>query len=206
VIQVKPLTNTFAMRKCVGYFYASSFAALLFFGLHDTSLSKTLVHIIQYNVKSGQGGWTVDHDIIGKQISIITDKLKTDTVDFITLEQSGDSDNSRVLISDAIGTAGFSGWKTIVSKCHKDVTQLAYSPDWELIGSSRSNPLVDGLSPQRGWKGCDFDNNSDSHLDPRPYNIALFQRIIDQTKLLIIITHMPHCYAAYLRACLSVSV
>jgi hypothetical protein len=155
------------------------------------ALGETQVGIIQYNVKHGQGGWTTDSNVIVKQAGIIVDKVKSASVDFVALEQAGKWQGSvGLLISDQFSQEGLPGWKTIINSCNKDVTQLAYSPNWNLVHDSRNtNPLIDGLSPQRGWvpEGCEAGGNG------RPYNIAYFYNKLSQIKLLFVVTHMPHC-------------
>ena len=166
------------------------------------------VGVIQYNVKNHQGGWISDAPsaILKLQVQLIAYQVRNRAkqhppVDFIALEQSelngknGDGETVDGDISALLKNEGLSGWTMIQSKCEYDVTQLAYSPDWELVtGSNLQNPLVDSTArgaPQNGWvpRGC-FKDEAD---DGRPYNIAYFNNRNTSVKVLFVITHMPHC-------------
>jgi hypothetical protein len=150
------------------------------------------VGIIQYNVKGGQGGWTKAGGVLDTQVHLIANKIKVSPVDFVALEQAGEIPGAPgPLISSELAKNGMDGWNTIVSSCNKDATQLAFSPNWELVPqTSNVNPLQNGTFPQRGWRigGCE------PHGDGRPYNIAYLRNKVTKLKLLIIVTHMPHCH------------
>jgi hypothetical protein len=155
----------------------------------DTRIKKQ-VTILQYNVKGGQGGWTTTHDIINKQVDIIAHPIGNSSVDFIALEQADEKAGlPGPIISEELARRGLKGWKTIVSVCNMDATQLAYSSNWTVIGSSNENPLLNGSSPQRGWipGGCEHGNG-------RPYNIAYFKNEVTGLNLLVVIMHLPHCH------------
>jgi hypothetical protein len=137
----------------------------------DVARSQTSIGVVQYNVKHGQGGWTDEFDVMRKQIDIIATAVKENAVDFVSLEQAGSIDNQGQIISESLRHAGLPGWSTITSACNRDVMQLAYSSNWQLVVDDKSkNPLLDGLSHQRGWikQGCDKGGNG------RPYNVAYF--------------------------------
>ena len=144
------------------------------------------IGVLQYNVKGGHGGWTLENDTLQKQIDLIVRHVRRNKVDFIALQQAGlTAGDPGPAISDSLQK----GWRTIVSVCNKDTTQLAYSADWELVkAADLQNPLLNGKSPQRGWvrNGC-------AGGDGRPYNIALFQQKYSSFRLLVVVLHFPHC-------------
>jgi len=171
-----------------------AFLALFLFVLLSPDLahaaSAQTIGVIQYNVKSGQRGWTTQNDVLDKQTHLVTDEVKSAPVDFIALEQAPEKPGvARSNISVALAKDGVAGWKTIISRCELDVTQLAYSPDWQLVvAANTGNPLVDGLNPQYGWipRGCG------SH-HARPFNIAYFHNAKSGADVLFVINHLPHC-------------
>lgn len=147
----------------------------------------TEIGIIQYNVKGGHGGWTHEDGTLEKQINLIVDRVNRSRVDFVALQQADERPGEPgPIISDRLPK----GWRTIVSACNKDTTQLAFSSDWELVQDSElKNPLLDGTSPQRGWirEGC-------TRGDGRPYNIAFFQNRESKFRILVVVLHFPHCH------------
>jgi hypothetical protein len=150
------------------------------------------IGVIQYNVKGGFGGWKRANSVLDAQVKLIIDQIRSAPVDFIALEQADDDASiPEPIISDEL--AGnesrdwkLRDWKTIVSACYPDTTQLAFSSSWELVGA----PLVNGISPPRGWTRCDRI----PHNDGRPYNIAFFKSKKSALKVLFVVTHMPHCW------------
>jgi hypothetical protein len=161
------------------------------------------IGVIQYNAKASQGGWTSDPaygDPLKKQIALIVDKIRDTSnpspVQFIALEQAGTHSknctaNNDFLVSCALEHSGLAGWKTILSECDFDQTQLAYSSDWELVATAH-NPLVDGYKslgskdPDKCW--------AQAWSKGRPYNIAYFQHVKTKETVLFVIVHMPHQY------------
>lgn len=158
------------------------------------------VGIIEYNAKASQGGWTTKY---GKpspplplQIDLIADKINDTSnpspVQFIALVQAGNNGTRNCpndyLISCALAGRGLAGWKTIISVCEQDLTQLAYSSDWELVPNLKANPLVDGYDRDVCW--AELSPRRSDH--GRPYNIAYFQNRASKELVLFVIVHMPH--------------
>jgi hypothetical protein len=163
---------------------------LLIFPAH--SGQATEIGIIQYNVKAGQGGWTTVNDVVGQQIRLIAREAKKNIADFIAVEQADlEAGMPGPIISDGLEKEGLTGWRTVVSACNKDATQLAFSSSWELVElSAATNPLLNGTSKQRGW----IDGGCEANGDGRPYNIAYFRNKTTAFKVLFVIVHMPHCH------------
>ncbi len=191
------------------------FAALFFPGVARAQIKQIVqpVGVIQYNVKNHQGAWISDapSSILKLQVQLIAYQIRSRVgqnppVDFIALEQSelkgknGDGDVVDGDISILLKNEGLPNWTMIQSQCQFDVTQLAYSADWELVtGSNLQNPLVnstDRAAPQNGWVsgGC--------RKEGRPYNIAYFNNKKTSVKVLFVITHMPHCHSHDYKACI----
>lgn len=186
----------------------------LFFPSAATAQIKQIVQpvgVIQYNVKNHQGAWISDApgSILKLQVQLIAHQVRNRSgqnppVDFIALEQSelkgknADGDFVDGDISTLLRNEGLPNWTMIQSQCQFDVTQLAYSPDWELVtGPNLQNPLVnstDGAAPQNGWVAC--------RKEGRPYNIAYFNNKKTSVKVLFVITHMPHCHSHDYRSCI----
>ena len=106
---------------------------------------------------------------------------------------NGDGDPTNGDISKLLNDEGLLNWTMIPSSCDVDVTQLAYSPDWELVAGP-NNPLAksaDPGDPQYGWVG----NGCRKGGDQRAYNIAYFNNRKTSVKVLFVITHMPHCHS-----------
>lgn len=158
--------------------------------------------VIQYNAKASQGGWTPDPKYgapLANQIALLVDKVKDKSnpspVEFVSLDQAGapatpagiplacdpTKIDSQLLLSCAFQQNGLLGWKTVVSECNSEQTELSYSPEWELVPTA-GNPLVNGYGQAR-WK-C--------WSKGRSYNIALFRKIKTNEQVLFVIVHMPH--------------
>jgi hypothetical protein len=149
-----------------------------------TAANATEIGIIQYNTKDGQGGWTSGGDVLGYQLALIAGKIKTDRVDFIALEQAG----QQTKISDALDQKyNLQGWKTIISVCGYEHTQLAYSSEWEVTKELSSESL---------YPYC-WSNG-------RPYNIVYFKNK-SNFSLLFVIAHFPHCHIGLMQPCTSQS-
>jgi hypothetical protein len=165
---------------------------LAFSSYSSNTAEGTQIGIIQYNVKGGQGGWTTVNGVLDKQVQLIANQIKTNGVDFITLEQASEKPGSPdpFSISHRLDKQGLTGWNTIVSVCNKDVTQLSFSSDWRLVEvPKKGNPLLNAAFPQRGWKAGGCEPGSDG----RPYNIVYLQNKA-MLKVLLVIVHMPHCH------------
>ena len=131
-----------------GLSYLTGLLTLLFLMILSPSgaiAGQFSVGVIEYNAKASQGGWTTKY---GKpspplplQIDLIADKINDTSnpspVQFIALVQAGNDGTTSCpndyLISCALAAKGLTGWKTIISVCKYDQTQLAYSSDWELV-------------------------------------------------------------------------
>jgi hypothetical protein len=172
-----------------------------FFVNFTRASNDTPVGVIQYNVKGRQGGWIEEGGVMDVQVHLIAEKIKASAVDFVALEQASEmAGSSRTLISAKLAENGLEGWNTVVSSCNKDATQLAFSTKWELVpGTSSSNPLQNGTTPQRGWVigGCEPGG------DGRPYNIAYFRNKETDLKLLVVVVHLPHCRPVNPEACIA---
>ena len=196
-------------------FLYAFFLSLFFPGIARAQIRQIVqpVGVIQYNVKNHQGAWISDAPsaILKLQVQLIAWQVKSRArqnppVDFIALEQSelkgknGDGEMVDGDISILLKNEGLSGWTMIRSECQFDVTQLAYSADWELVtGSNLQNPLVNSTgrgAPQNGWVsgGC--------QIEGRPYNIAYFNNKKTSVKVLFVITHMPHCHSHDYKSCI----
>jgi hypothetical protein len=158
------------------------------------------IGIVQYNVKGGQGGWMAANGVLDKQIDLIFNRIKKGGVDFVTLEQADERAGvPGPILSDRLEDKGLAGWRTIVSACNKDTTQIAFSSAWELTrGSGTTNPLLNGTDPQRGWirNGC-------TGGDGRPYNMAHFRNKETGLMLLLVVVHFPHCDRRNIPGCVT---
>lgn len=167
------------------------------------------IGIIQYNAKGkgSTGGWTNADGSIGKQLTLLADKINDAAnaapVQFIALEQATDPVVSDRLASDK----GIKGWRTVAGGCkgenggkvYTEGTQIGYSPDWELVPNTnpvKKNPLANTFK------------SSNCFSPGRPYNIAYFQqKNTPNMKVLFVVIHPPHCYGytgdlKYLAGCL----
>lgn len=170
------------------------------------------VGVIEYNVKNHQGGWIsrAPAAILKLQVQLIATQVKARAaqnppVDFIALVQSsvqgknGDGDMTDGDVSTLLNNEGLPGWTMIQSHCDVDLTQLAYSADWELVAGP-NNPLVNSTAPgapQNGW----VRNGCTKNGDQRAYNIAYFNNKKTNVKVLFVITHMPHCHGGDYAKC-----
>lgn len=167
-------------------------AALM--ALSSAPLWAQSIGIIQYNVKAGQGGWD---KVSSQQIALIANtikrKQKHNPVDFIALQQADLKPGlPSPPLSDALVSHHIKGFKTIISACHYDTTQISYSRQWRLAGNSIHNPLVNGITPQFGWlyHGCQGMAGSKGG---RPYNMAYFvNKKNPRLKILFVSNHFPH--------------
>lgn len=144
------------------------------------------VSLIQYNVKGSGRGWVAGSPNIEYKLQLMSDVIKTKSIDFITLEEAYQySGVASPLLSDELEARGVVGWKTISSSCNKDVAQIGYSSSWILVGKLGS---LAGHAAGFGWKGC-------TGGDGRPYDIGLFKNKATNRSILVAATHLPHCHA-----------
>lgn len=153
----------------------------------SVAVGEEKVSLIQYNVKGSGSGWVTGSPNIEYKLQLMSDVIKTKSVDFITLEEADEYGGvASPLLSDELEARGVLGWRTISSSCNKDVVQIGYSSSWTLVGQLGS---LAGHTAGFGWNGCTGRHG-------RPYDIGLFKNKATNRSILIVATHLPHCYAS----------
>lgn len=119
--------------------YFMSIAASLLI-IINSSFASAPIGVIQYNVKgdsrsSHNGGiWSYhDPNERDKEVSLIADKIKSDNVDFVSLEQAiiDTKDGAMPKLSDLLAQHGITGWETKINDGQHaspdfDETEIAY--------------------------------------------------------------------------------